>query len=208
MTMDIEDRTIALAGIFQATTLVRQIARHGLVDQVPFDASINSLLEVDAPSTRAVYGELEGIEHGLHVLCRIMENTLYRGQDLEIMRYALGLMLLERKLIKRERMVQEIRQGIEAVIDQVDINLISHEEMIEQFAELYTQTISTFDYRIQVKGEPYHLKNELNVHRIRALLLAGIRSAVLWYQKGGNRLQLLFSRKKIAQVAQALLREI
>jgi high frequency lysogenization protein len=36
-------------------------------------------------------------------------------------------------------------------------------------------------------------------------LLAGIRSAVLWRQLGGTRLQLLFSRKSIVSDAEELL---
>ncbi|MEH6454630.1 MAG: DUF489 family protein, partial [Psychromonas sp.] len=32
-------------------------------------------------------------------------------------------------------------------------------------------------------------------HKIRALLLAGVRAAVLWRQIGGKRRQLIFSRK-------------
>jgi len=205
---NIEDRTLALAGIFQATKLVRQIARQGAVDHAPFDSSIHSLLKMDAVSTVDVYGGLEGVKTGLQVLCRILENAPYHSQDLEIVRYTLGLMFLERKLIKNEKMIQEVRQGIEGIVDQTDINLITYTETIEQLAHLYTRTLSTFDYRIQVKGEPHHLKNEMNVHRIRALLLAGIRSTVLWYQKGGNRLQLLFFRKKTAQIAKGLSRQI
>jgi high frequency lysogenization protein len=206
--MDIEDRTLALAGIFQATTLVRQIARQGMVDQIPFDVSINSLWKIDASSTIEVYDSIAGVSTGLYTLNRMLQNTPYHSQDLEIVRYALGLMFLERKLIKNERTVQTVRQGIEGITDQLDIHLITYAEAIEQLAHLYMKTLSTFDYRIQIKGEPHHLKNEINVYRIRALLLAGIRSAVLWYQKGGNRLQLLFSRKKTAQAVKTLLQQI
>ena len=50
------------------------------------------------------------------------------------------------------------------------------------------------------------LQNPRNAERIRALLLAGIRSATLWRQLGGNRWQLFFSRRKILKDAYALLR--
>ena len=46
-----------------------------------------------------------------------------------------------------------------------------------------------------VSGEPHHLSDPKNANKIRALLLAGMRSAVLWRQLGGNRLQLLLARK-------------
>ncbi len=41
--------------------------------------------------------------------------------------------------------------------------------------------------------------------KIRALLLAGIRSSVLWRQMGGSRLQFIFSRQKIKKTAEKLL---
>jgi high frequency lysogenization protein len=42
--------------------------------------------------------------------------------------------------------------------------------------------------RIMVNGDPAHLNNPENANRIRALLLAGIRAAMLWRQSGGGRL--------------------
>jgi len=48
----------------------------------------------------------------------------------------------------------------------------------------------------------------LLANKIRTLLLAGIRAAVLWRQMGGNRWQLLFSRKDIINDAKMLIGEI
>ncbi len=42
-----------------------------------------------------------------------------------------------------------------------------------------------------------HLQQTDNAAKIRALLLAGIRSARLWRQLGGHRWQLIFSRRKL-----------
>ena len=50
------DRTLALAGLFQAVRLAQQLAREGRVETSAFAASIQSLLLIDAPSTAAVYG--------------------------------------------------------------------------------------------------------------------------------------------------------
>jgi high frequency lysogenization protein len=68
--------------------------------------------------------------------------------------------------------------------------------------------LSTFNYRIQVKGEQKFLENPENINKVRALLLAGVRSAVLWRQKGGSRLQLLFSRAKTLQTTTRLLNSL
>ncbi len=69
---------------------------------------------------------------------------------------------------------------------------------------MYADTISTFRMRIQVTGDPNVLQQEENAAKVRALLLAGIRSAVLWRQSGGRRWQLIFTRRKIIDNAKQL----
>jgi high frequency lysogenization protein len=56
-----------------------------------------------------------------------------------------------------------------------------------------------------VSGDNQYLGDPGNANRIRALLLSGIRSAVLWRQLGGSRWQLLFQRKKLCEQARAIL---
>ncbi len=201
--MSIENNTIALAGIFQASELVRQIARQGMLDQEPFEASIQSVLEINADSIMDVYGGLSGIKMGLQVLCQQLGNETKR--NLEVMQYVLGVVFLERKLAKRQDMLATIRVSLEKAVAESEIYATTHPQIIEQLARLYTQTLSTFDYRIKVNGEQRFLENPHNADKIRALLLAGIRSAVLWRQKGGKRLQFIFSRAKILRAAQSLL---
>ena len=201
--MSIENNTIALAGIFQAAELVRQIARQGMLDQAPFEASIQSVLKINADSILDVYSGLRGIKTGLRVLCQQLDNGTKR--DIEVMQYVLGVIFLERKLAKRPDMLAKIRSDIEKMTYEVTSYTITHPQVVEQLANLYTQTLSTFDYRIKVNGEQRFLENAYNADKIRALLLAGIRSAVLWRQKGGKRLHFIFSRAKILRTAQHFL---
>ena len=56
--------------------------------------------------------------------------------------------------------------------------------------------------KIQVNGNPTCLQQTQTQHKIRALLLAGVRATVLWRQIGGKRRQLMFSRK--AMIHQAI----
>ncbi len=202
----IEDRTLALAGIFQSADLVRQIARKGLVDQAPFESSINSILTLEATSTEAVYDGLEGLKSGLRVLCEQIEPVSER--NMELIHYVFGLILLERKLRKRQDLLEAIRQGVQHAIDQTQSYAVTHPEIVAHLAKLYSQTISTLDFRIQVKGEQRFLENSYNADKVRSLLLAGVRSAVLWRQKGGNRWQLFFSRKKILHCTKQFLKQI
>jgi len=56
-----------------------------------------------------------------------------------------------------------------------------------------------------VNGRPQYLKVERVVSWVRSLLLSGLRSAVLWDQLGGGRMELMFGRRKILDQAREML---
>ncbi len=201
--MSIENSTFALAGMYQSAKLVRDIARKGLIDQEPFEASLNSILKIDASSIEDVYGQLSGLKTGLYTLSQQLGSGTQR--TLEITHYVLGMMILERKLMKKNEMLDKIQTGIEATKAKTDTLALSDPEIIKDLANLYVDTLSKFNFRIKVNGERRFLENPNNAEKIRALLFAGIRSGVLWRQMGGNRLHLIFSRKKMVKIAQAYL---
>lgn len=204
--MSIRNSTLALAGMFQSAELVRQIARQGLLDNAPFETSIKSLLQIDADSVEDVYGGLSGIKTGLQILCGQLGSGTTR--NMEVMHYVLGMILLERKLMKREDMLASISAAVETAQAQTEMFAYTDPNVIGYLANLYTQTLSSFDFRIKVNGEQRFLENQNNADKIRALLLSGVRSTVLWRQKGGRRLQFIFSRKKILRTAQQFLEHI
>jgi high frequency lysogenization protein len=76
---------------------------------------------------------------------------------------------------------------------------VAHPEVIARLGACYQQTLSTLRPRIIVHGEPATLGDPDNRQRIRALLLAAIRAAVLWRQCGGGRLTLLLHRRQLLQ---------
>jgi len=199
----IEDQVIALAGVFQAAALVNQVAKQGYAAESAYEASIKSLLIIDAPTTESVFGDRLGVQLGLRELIKALE----RGQGTpqpEIIRYALALLHLEAKLKKHPQMLEVIGKRIAQAIEQTRHFEATHSNVIKNLAGTYLDTISTFSLRIQVQGDPKHLQAQENADRIRALLLAGIRSAILWRQTGGRRYQLLFNRRKIVECAQRL----
>ena len=83
---------------------------------------------------------------------------------------------------------------------------LRHPAVIAAFGGLYEDTLSTFRHRIQVHGDMRNLQQSGNAAKIRALLLAGIRSARLWRQLGGYRWQMVFSRRKLLDELYPLLR--
>ena len=59
-----------------------------------------------------------------------------------------------------------------------------------------------------INGNPDYLSRTETANKIRACLLAGIRSAILWRQCGGTRWKFLFYRKKIQAEIQELLKQV
>jgi high frequency lysogenization protein len=57
-----------------------------------------------------------------------------------------------------------------------------------------------------VQGASTYLRDSAYAEQIRALLLAGIRSAVLWAQKGGSRWRLIWNRKDYIDMASRMAR--
>ena len=79
------------------------------------------------------------------------------------------------------------------------------DRLAERIAKVYTETISKLSPRIVVHGKPQYLQADRTVYWIRTLLFAGLRSAFLWRQLGGNRWRLMFGRKRLLADTEALL---
>jgi len=189
------DRVIALAGLCQAVHLVDHVARHGHCAPGPRRAALHSLLQRHPEDVEAVYGGLGGVEVGLRQLHRLFDH--HSTKDRNRLRYAIQLIQLDAKLQKRREMVRHLAAGIEDAGRRLRHFDLDHPTLAAHFAGLYSDTISTLRPRILVRGEPIHLNDPGNANWIRALLLAGIRSARLWRQCGGHRLGLLLGRRRI-----------
>ncbi|WP_020409739.1 high frequency lysogenization protein HflD [Hahella ganghwensis] len=198
-----EDQVIALAGVFQAAFLVDELAKKGTLGEDAFATSLNSLLKIDASNTVDVFGDRYGIQPGLRELIAVLEKQQNRSKT-EMVRYALTLLYLEGKLRKRGDLLEVMAKRIQQIQTQTNHFEVTHPNIVGAFASLYKDTVSTFPQRIQVTGDPKYLRVDENADKIRAILLAGIRAAVLWRQVGGRRWKLLFMRKQILQVARRL----
>ncbi|MBD3669500.1 MAG: high frequency lysogenization protein HflD [Gammaproteobacteria bacterium] len=206
MSYTFEERVIALAGVFQAAKLVQEAARHGHADASDSEICYRSLLVENPESVLDVYGgHIDNVRSGLITLHEQL--GMQEKKDVEVTRYVMGMLFLERKLSKSPQMQESLSEGLEQVRRQLEHYSIDHENIIANLAGIYGDTLSTLSFRIMVSGEPSQLANTNNANRIRALLLGGIRSAVLWYQTGGRRWQLLFSRGKIIDTCLELLKE-
>ncbi|MEA9444675.1 high frequency lysogenization protein HflD [Candidatus Fukatsuia symbiotica] len=199
------DITLALSGLCQSVRLVQQLAYEGLCDKDALHTSLNSLLQIDPPSTLAVYGDNDvALKIGLETLQCIL-NVNRQPLSAELTRYALGIMVLERKLSANKSALNTLGGRISQLDRQLVHFDLGSDTMFSSLASIYTDVISPLSARIHVLGNPDKLKNQSVQDKIRATLLAGIRSAVLWQQRGGGRWQLMFSRHRLLKQAQSIL---
>lgn len=194
------DITLALAGVCQAAKLVQQFAEKGEADPAALEVSLNTLLQMTPENTLAVFGgDEKNLKLGLETLLEQMNGS---GSDLS--RYWISLLALESKLNKKPQAKAELARRIQYLPTQLAHYDLLDDQMLSTLASIYVDVISPLGNKIQVKGSTYHLQQIAMHHRIRACLLAGIRSAVLWRQVGGTKWQILFSRRKIAAMAKQI----
>jgi len=199
-----QDRLIALAGLHQAAYCVQRIANRGSVDTAQMEPCIYSLFQIDAEDVPAVYGEPGAVATAARQV--VAQLTGEPTREMELTRYVISLMRHERNLASRASMRKEIARRIQgAAAARGDLPLLDR-DVLAGFAGIYQDTISKLTPRIIVRGNPMYLQNPDNQDRIRALLLAGIRAAVLWRQCGGTRWQVLLGRRRMLDAARAYLR--
>lgn len=201
-----QEQLIALGAVFESAALVDKVARTGQVSEPAVACMLGSLLVRDPKDTLEVYGGDDlNLRDGYRALASSLERDPASLQR-EPLRYALALLTLERQLAKRGDLLQIMGSRLDQIQSQVEHFGPAHENVVAACGSLYEDTISTFRQRIQVHGDMRHLQQPSNASKIRALLLAGIRSARLWRQLGGHRWQLVFNRKKLLKELYPLMR--
>lgn len=203
---DIE-RHIALAGVCQAAALVQSIARKGSADTQAIEASISSILVTTPDNPQQVYGSLSNLSVGFSTLVAQLDNES-RHKDAEITRYVASILSLERKLSKHPSALSDLGERISHVQRQLGHVDFENGQIMSSLASVYTDVVSPLAPKIQIAGNQQHLSSPTNQHKVRALLLAGVRSAVLWRQMGGKRRHILFNKSQILKAAKQAMRVI
>ncbi len=204
----IEQQTIALAGLFQALSLARQCAWQGRVETPEdLETSLNSLLVFDARDAESVYGNRTLLASGLKALLEQLGRMPSRITA-EPARYAATLLYLERRLHSNRAAMDRLTRDIINIRDRQHLNSITDPPLLEEFARIYSECVSPLGPKLMVNGEPAHLRDPENAARIRALLLAGLRSTMLWRHWGGNRLRMIVFRGRYRYRTRRILESI
>ncbi len=204
MSFSVDDRVLALAGIAQALQQVRRIAETGHSEAGVVRTAIDSVFRIDADSPQAIYGGPAQLAPGLRLLHNYFRN---QGQDEILPRLALAVLQLERTFVRNHDVVAAVSEGIARAQRQAsELGDSAHPDVLAALGALYADTISHLKPRVMVQGNPHYLGQAGVIAEIRALLLAAVRSAVLWRQTGGQYWDFLLSRKAMVEAVDRHLR--
>ncbi len=188
------ERLLALGGLAQALQQVRRIADTGEADAAILTTALDSVFRIDAATASAVYGGAAAVRPGLLLLRDYFRNE---GRDELLPRLSLSVLQLERKF-SRDAMAQRVHDALlELMPTQAQLGS-SHPQVLAALGSLYADTVSHLRPRVLVQGNPHYLGQAPVVAEIRAVLLAGLRSAVLWRQLGGSLWDFVLRRKDMA----------
>ncbi len=194
-----EHQVMALAAMCQAAKQVQKIAQYGASNDFELEKLLTSIVQTSPDTPEDVYQGKDNLREGYKALV----NQLSAGaqKDVEIVKYVGGLMQLERALNAKPDSLNELGRRIDDIHRRLEHFAITDDTVIAGLADIYSTVLSPLGHRIQVYGKPELLKQQLTQNKIRALLLAGIRSAVLWRQMGGKRRHFFFAKRKIIAIA-------
>jgi len=188
-----DDRVLALAGMAQALAQVRRIADTGQADATVLATALDSVFQIDAESPAAVYGGEQALRPGLLLLRDYFRNL---SRDELLPRLALAVLQLERRF-SRDPIAQRVHAGIVGLGPMAARLGTAHPDVLAAVGGLYASTVSHLRPRVLVQGNPHYLGQAQVVAEVRAVLLAALRSAVLWRQLGGSLWDLLLRRRAL-----------
>ena len=188
--------------MLQALAQVRRIADTGHSEATTVRVALDSVFRIDASDTEAVYGSVASLRTGLRLLRDYLANN---NRDEALGKLGLAVLHLERRFSNEHEIASQVGTGIQGLSEPATRLGSDHHDVVAGLGSLYADTVSTLRPRVMVQGNPHYLGQAGVVAEIRALLLAALRSAVLWRQSGGSLWDFLFRRREMAAAIDSLL---
>ncbi len=202
---EIAERTLALAGVVQAAQLADRLACTGEAPEESIASSVGSLFAFNPASTEAVFGGAQGVKFGLRTLCDITEGGM--GRYGPAIRYARDMISLEKSMRRDLSMGSILHHRLESLQRNRSISAEDIDDVCTELNNIYQDTLSTMTPRIRLNGIRRHLSDNSVAHRLRGLMMAGVRAAMLWRQVGGSYLRLLTERRQMQRAARGWLEQ-
>jgi high frequency lysogenization protein len=199
----IEKQTLALAASYQAVTEVYRLGTEGKWVSENALPLIRALYMFTPDSIQDVIS-VDDCQPGLQALAKLAEKNSFQSDNRYKLQYLLMVQAVERDLQKDQDMQNKIRRRLQQLEPDASFDWLDNTH-IQRLDGLYQQTISEMKRRVMVQGDYNYLRNDLTAARVRALLLAAIRTTMLWQQKGGSRWKMLLMPKSYYRTAAKLL---
>jgi high frequency lysogenization protein len=166
------------------------------------EASLASVFKLESDSAADVFGGNAGVRRGLRVLIEQVEGG---DRDLPLFHMLVNVLKLERSLSRNAEVNRRLGEALEGMQRQLQHFPVTHPTILARLADIYSAHLSNLKPRITVVGNPLYLQQPAQAQRVRALLLAATRAAVLWHQLGGRRRHLLFRPQREVMIARGML---
>ncbi len=196
----LRDQLIALAALLQSTYIVHQLATQGRSGVADNQLLLESLLNTDPDSVLSVYGSLHHLQPGFSIMVQLFDNP----KSVDILRYAMTLIKLQKKLMRRKDLLLHLSEAIKIAKHQQQFASNDWQRLYSNLSDAYSRTVSQLSPRIMVKGDSQYLRQAAIADRIRVHLLCGMRAAILWRQCGGSQWDFLIKRHKLHRLSKTL----
>ena len=193
---NVNEQTIALAGLYQSCQVVSNIAWNGEYKEKDIIPLINCIMQIDSANTENIYIDVSKLHTGLIFFRKQIAGDIF-SRSSETRRYIASLKQLVDNLMSDENCINKIQMLLKEL--NLKSDTINIDDKVTELSSIYQKTLSNFEPRIVVNGENKYLTNNINASRIRTALFAGVRSIILWRQLGGSRLKLLLFKGKYSK---------
>ena len=191
-------QTVALSAMCQSALMIQHVSKGTILDKDSLMCLFNGIIATDPQSVFDVYSSIETLADGAKLVQHQLSGNATK-KDVEVTRYLAGIMSISKKLLKNPSALGGLKEKLDEVQRRLTHFELDDPSIIQNFADCYSEIISPLGQKIQVIGNPVLLKQTSVQHKVRALLLSGVRAAVLWRQMGGKRRDFIFNRKTVLQ---------
>ncbi|WP_062794028.1 high frequency lysogenization protein HflD, partial [Shewanella algae] len=146
MSEQLHDRTMAFAGILQAIAQVQYLARHGESDPQQLAAALDGIMVTDPENIDEIYPDKVVLANGYKWIINQLGDSAQK--DVEITRYLVGILALERKLSRNQAALGMLSERINQVHRQLSHFAITDEQVIANLASIYSDIISNLGPKI------------------------------------------------------------
>jgi high frequency lysogenization protein len=181
---DPQSQVVALAALLLHCQSVDQLARTGVVPAERLRTAMRVLLDQSHEGALAQCRDPDHLHLGLELLDPFLRGE-QRALSPEVLRYMVGILYLQRRLQRDAATRQRIYAGIEHAGNQAKLFSPTHDNVIANVAQCYQDTLAV-------------------AARVRCMLFAAVRAAVLWHQSGGRRWHLMLRRRQLLARSQRL----